>query len=150
MNLTSTHPLAIGFANLLAEREGELHYADLSDEFLGFVERDGPETRDVLRHLGVLLFFYKHKDDQGRCVLDLEVDAKSIYGESGLVAAFRIYCMLEHFTRKGWIRCRVGEFSVLDTIDQPRTRIDLTLTEVGLKAGNSILWRSRLRTGGRN
>ncbi len=150
MTLTSNHPFAIYFANILAEREGMLRYGELSSEFLGFVETDGPETRDVLRYLGVLLFFYKHKDPDGKCVLDLGDDADSIYGDSGLVAAFRIYCMLEHFTRKGWIRSEVAGFSVLDTIDQPRTKIDLTLTQAGMKAGNSILWRSRLGASGSN
>ncbi|MBI4617720.1 MAG: hypothetical protein HY720_29175 [Planctomycetes bacterium] len=150
MNLISNHPHAIYLARKLAERGGDLCYGEISGEFLRFVERDNAETRSVLEYVGLLLFFYKNRDEEGDCRMDVDRDGDRIFGGEGLVAAFRVYCMLEHFTRKGWIRSEVSGFSVLSTLDRPKTRIDLTLTDEGLKAGNSILWRHLLRQGGKN
>ena len=118
MNLTSEHPHAVYIAGLLAEREDGLLYGNLEDEFLCFVEKDNAQTREVLSYLGYLLFFYKNRDESGRCVLDLSNHRDAIFGDSGLVAAFRIYCMLENFTRKGWIQSEVAEYPVLETLDR--------------------------------
>lgn len=150
MNLISSHPHAVYIAGMLAEQGGNLKYGDISGDFLAFVERDNAQTRSVLEYVGLLLFFYKNRDDEGNCRMDVERDGDRIFGDSGMVAAFRVYCMLEHFTRKGWIRSEVSGFSVLSTLDRPQTRIDLTLTDEGLRAGNSILWRHQLRQGGKN
>ena len=150
MNLTSEHPHAVYIAGLLAEREDGLLYGNLEDEFLCFVEKDNAQTREVLSYLGYLLFFYKNRDESGRCVLDLSNHRDAIFGDSGLVAAFRIYCMLENFTRKGWIQSEVAEYPVLETLDRPQNRIELTLTPRGIQAGNSIIWRYRLMQGGIN
>lgn len=150
MRLTSDHPHAVYFARLLAESEDGLVYGDLDTDFLGFVEKDNAQSRDVLRYLGYLLFFYKNRDAEGRCWLELADHSEIIFGESGLVAAFRIYCMLESFTRRGWIQSGVADYSVLETIDEPQTKIELTLTAKGIQAGNAIIWRHRLRQGGVN